>query len=115
MIQNEREYRITSAWPKPFERDVETLEHKPAKPGTHPKLHKTKINASRSQAEDLRAQLVRSPEFHEFHPVAVGGNVLVVGHELAVLGELAADFVREELVGGEEVGLGGGGYNAKED
>jgi hypothetical protein len=68
MIQNEREYRITSAWLKRFERDVETLEHNPAKPGapgpqgaavgarsdpspsgaavgsrgTHPKLHKAK-------------------------------------------------------------------------
>jgi ribosome-binding protein aMBF1 (putative translation factor) len=53
MIQNEREYRITSAWLKRFERSAETLEHNPAKPGQHALARKANIDAANSQAEVL--------------------------------------------------------------
>jgi hypothetical protein len=75
MIQNEREYRITSAWLKRFERDVETLGHNPVKADVHPKLHKAKIDASRSLAEDLRAQLAAFDALrsHQISSVTVTG------------------------------------------
>ncbi len=97
MIQNEREYRITSAWLKRFERGVETLEHNPAKPSAHPKLHKAKIDASRSQAEDLRAQLAAFDALrsHQISSVTVTGleglaNALIQAR-------IAAGLTQEEL------------------
>jgi DNA-binding XRE family transcriptional regulator len=142
MIQNEREYRITSAWLKRFERDVETLEHNPVKPGApgpiaippvrcmpgiktgaavgarsnpsppgaavgsrgvHPKLHKAKIDASRSQAEDLRTQLAAFDALrsHQISSVTVTGleglaNALIQAR-------IAAGLTQEELA--ERLGL----------
>jgi ribosome-binding protein aMBF1 (putative translation factor) len=112
MIQNEREYRITSAWLKRFERDVETLEHNPVKPGdpspsgaavgsrgVHPKLHKAKIDASRSQAEDLRAQLAAFDALrsHQISSVTVTGLEGLA--DALIQARIAAGLTQEELAG----------------
>jgi ribosome-binding protein aMBF1 (putative translation factor) len=129
MIQNEREYRITSAWLKRFERDVETLEHNPAKPGdpsdpgpkgaavgsrspsgaavgsrgVHPKLLKAKIDASRSQAEDLRAQLAAFDALrsHQISSVTVTGLEGLA--DALIQARIAAGLTQEELA--ERLGL----------
>lgn len=57
MIQNQREYRISNAWKKRFERNLETLEQTPLKSGQHLKMRQAQIDATRSQIEDLGGQL----------------------------------------------------------
>jgi ribosome-binding protein aMBF1 (putative translation factor) len=97
MIQNQREYRITSAWLKRFERDLETLEHKPPKPGTHPKLHKAKMDATRSQAEDLRSQLAAFDALRSHHVSGVTVTSLEGLADALIQARIAAGLTQEDL------------------
>jgi transcriptional regulator with XRE-family HTH domain len=57
MIKNEREYRITKAQAKQFERALDRLNDTPATMAVHPRLVQAERDAVRSQIEDLRQQI----------------------------------------------------------
>jgi ribosome-binding protein aMBF1 (putative translation factor) len=97
MIQNQREYRITSAWLKRFERDLETLEHTEPKPGTHPKLRKAKMDATRSQAEDLRSQLAAFDALRSHQVISVTVNSLEGLADALIQARIAAGLTQEDL------------------
>ena len=103
MIQNEREYRITNAWLHRFERDLEHLERTPAKAGTHPKAHQVRLNATRSQIEDLRQQLAGYDALrdHQISSVTVGSLDGLA--DALIQARIAAGFTQEELA--QKLGL----------
>jgi transcriptional regulator with XRE-family HTH domain len=57
MIKNEREYRITKAQAKDFERALDNLRNAPARADVHPVLQRAELDALRSQLDDLREQV----------------------------------------------------------
>lgn len=97
MIQNEREYRITSAWLKRFERDLETLERTPPNAGTHPKLHRAKLEATRSQIEDLRAQLAAFDALRSHQVLGVTITSLEGLADALIQARIAAGLTQEDL------------------
>jgi ribosome-binding protein aMBF1 (putative translation factor) len=103
MIQNEREYRITSAWLKRFERSAETLEHNPAKPGQHALARKANIDAANSQAEDLRAQLAAFDALRSHQVLGVTINGLGGLADALIQARIAAGLTQEDLA--ERLGL----------
>ena len=103
MIQNEREYRITSAWLKRFERSAEALEHNPTKPGQHPLARKAQIDAAHSQAEDLRAQLAAFDALRSHQVSGVTINGLGGLADALIQARIAAGLTQEDLA--ERLGL----------
>jgi len=57
MILNEREYEVTKGWIASFQEPVDLLENDPAqREAVHPLLHNARLDASRSQLEELRTE-----------------------------------------------------------
>jgi ribosome-binding protein aMBF1 (putative translation factor) len=97
MIQNQREYRITSAWLKRFERDLETLEQTQANQGVHPKLRKAKMDATRSQAEDLRSQLAAFDALRSHQILGVTVTSLEGLADALIQARIASGLTQEDL------------------
>lgn len=57
MITNERQYRITKGWLKKFEASAALHEGSDSPPDVHPTIHQAGIDALRSEADALRAEL----------------------------------------------------------
>lgn len=76
MIQNERQYRITRAQARKFEHALHEIEKRRAGQ-IHPVLHKARVDAIRSQLQDLRRELRDYERLRRGHPgsFAIGSIV----------------------------------------
>ena len=92
MIKNERQYRITKAQTKKFERALDQLRRDiDRRKKLHPLLQKAEEDALRSQLNDLRTQL---KEYEELR----SGEVSITPPE--ILEELPQNLIRARIASG---------------
>lgn len=91
MIKNEREYRITKAQAKDFERALDNLRNAPAHPDVHPLLQRAELDALRSQLDDLREQL------QEYEALKAGNRHTITA---ASFSDLPASLIQARIAAG---------------
>jgi ribosome-binding protein aMBF1 (putative translation factor) len=101
-IENERDYRITGAWLKRFEADVERLKEKPLGK-TSPVLRKAQLEAMLSQMEDLREQMREFERLKNRQKTSVAVYALEDLPDALIQARIASGLTQEGLA--EKLGL----------
>jgi DNA-binding transcriptional regulator YiaG len=103
MITNDRQYRITSARLKKFERDIEDARARGPRARQHPALHAAMIASLQGQAADLRTEIARYDALKR-GAIATGEiDELAEFGRAAIEARIAANLTQEQLA--ERVGV----------
>lgn len=95
-IENEREYRITGAWIRRFENALEQILLEPE--GDEPAwLRKARIEASQSQIEDLREQMVEYEALRSKQVHSASVNSLEQLPDALIKARIASGLTQEQL------------------
>jgi ribosome-binding protein aMBF1 (putative translation factor) len=101
-IENERDYRITGAWLRRFETDLERLKQKPLGKQSSV-LRKAQLEAMASQAEDLRQQMRDYEALKQKHKTSATMYSLEDLPEALIQARIASGLTQEGLA--EKLGL----------
>lgn len=101
-IENEREYRITGAWVRRFESALEQILAEPE--GDEPAvLRKARIESTRSQIEDLRAQMAEYEALRGKQIRSASVSALEELPDALIKARIASGLTQEQLA--ERLGL----------
>lgn len=95
-IENERDYRITGAWLRRFEQSLERLRTAPLQ-DEHPKLRQARLDALKSQIEDLRQQMAEYEALREKQVRSTGVHSLEELPDALIKARIAAGLTQEQL------------------
>ncbi len=95
-IENEREYRIGGAWLRRFEQSLEQLRHAPLG-NEHPKLRQARLEALKSQIEDLREQMAEYETLRQHRVRSVSVSSLEELPDVLIKARIASGLTQEQL------------------